>query len=183
MASGHETQTESMDAIAVRFKVSKAAVSKWRKAGCPARQQGRRFFFDPLEVAAWRERHRRGEGHGGRRARTQGRGTGTAGGNGAADLKQQLDLADLRKKLAAAEKAELELAERRGELVRRDEVEASQATRVAYARAVLMGEPAGLAPDLVDLVHRCKTKEKAIAKVEAALLKSRNRALRELAGG
>lgn len=174
--------------------VSRAALSKWtnkRRPAAPHRREGRRCFYNLVELERWRNEHGLGE-TGGYRTRAGAIGSSRApaakpdaGDDGEAspgDLKQQIGLADLRKKLAEAERKELELGELRGDLLRREDVERAQLERVSFAQAVLMGGPTNLAPDLVRTARRAATADDAVEPVERLLREWRDRALKELAG-
>jgi len=98
--------------------------------------------------------------------------TGKAGGDRDDDLRKQRLRAQIRKDIAQAERYEMELQIRRGELLDREDVEQGRLDRVAFARAVLLGGPARLAPDLVGL---------GVEEIEQQLSAWIDEALKELA--
>lgn len=159
--------------------VTQPTLGRWAKAGCPCIKVGRGRHWSEEAVRAWMAGVGRTGQRGGDMSLREGRGTdhrvaecSTSGGS-AGDLREQKLRAQIRKEIAQANKHELDVAKRRGQLLEREEVERQRVERVAHARAVLIGGPSNLAPDLVDLDAE---------QIERRLREWVHRALRELAG-
>ena len=112
--------------LAEAFAVSKSAVKYWTQEGCPVCREGRRVYFDPAEVAAWRK--------------SRGMDTQPGGGSGNPDL----DAARLRKENALADKYELQVARERGTLIVAETEYASHAENLAGIRDRMLMVPAAL---------------------------------------
>ena len=173
--------------------ISRPTLTRWCKVGCPHDRDGRLYLFDLEEVRQWMHAVGYGEGHGGdsseppltpeegqAAARAIQEDTPTLDPLSVENL-EEADLRELRhrhlvakvrKDVADAMRKELDLQVRRGELLDREEVEQGRLDRVSYARAVLLGGPARLAPDLVGL---------DVEGIEAQLSEWIDEALRELA--
>ena len=112
--------------LAEAFAVSKSAVKYWTQEGCPVCREGRRVYFDPAEVAAWRKS----------------RGMDTQPGNGAGS--PDFDAARLRKENALADKYELQVARERGTLIVAETEYARHAENLAGIRDRMLMIPAAL---------------------------------------
>ena len=121
---------------ASRFGVTPRTVRSWATEGAPHSRRGRAYLFDVAELAVWLDRNELGRGHGNYRS----------GAGGVGELSQQLLAAKVQQVLLDVQKRELQLAQVRGELLRREDVERGQLDRIAYAKAILVGGPASLAP-------------------------------------
>lgn len=160
--------------------VTQPTLGRWAKAGCPCIKVGRGRHWNVEAVRAWMAEVNRTGKRGGDMSLREGRGTdhrvaGAAApsSKAAGDLREQKLRAQIRKEIAQANKHELDVAKRRGQLLEREDVERQRVERVAHARAVLIGGPSNLAPDLVDLDAE---------RIERRLREWVHRALRELAG-
>lgn len=155
MSSSEIERTASTADVMARFDVTQPTVSNWTRDGCPHSRdgEGKRapFLFDLDEVSRWVKRERRSIVKASR--------DDSAESSEIATLELTHARAKCRKDLAAAEKAELELDKARGKLVDVEEVKQGQLDRIARARAVLLGIPSSLAPDLagesVEDIERC----------------------------
>ena len=134
-----------------RYTVKRPAISAWIEAGLPHERIGPgtrgELRFDLEEVAAWVKT----TGRAARRGR--GKKAGLTGQQNATLTTIEIEHAEakLRKDLAAAEKAEMELDRLHDRLLDADEVKQGHLDRIARAKAVLLGAPASLSPDLVGL--------------------------------
>lgn len=117
-------------------------VRKWPSQGCPLERRvvngTARPMFNPTAVKEWLAA----------RGGVKGRGRPSALDGAAGDVKERLALAELRKKLAQAERAEMDLAARKGKLLDAGEVEQGRLARIAIAKATLLSLPARVAPVL-----------------------------------
>ena len=156
-----------------RFNVSRPTVSSWVKAGCPHDKIKNRTFFNLKEVSLWVKQERRAlsDTGGGDHRSLKSKLGGLSEKDklvAATDIELAQARAKLRKDLAAAEKAELDLEERKGQLISREEMQLQVLAKIARARAVLLGGPGVLSQDttgdqehdeelLSDWVHRALT--------------------------
>ena len=181
--------------------VSRNTLGRWIAVGCPHEVQGRRKMVNVAEARRWKDLvggRQRGGDHplpltkaeglraaarvqdsepAPRKARTRKAATTSPPDDledlAPEELREVLTRAKVRKEIAQANKHELDVEVRRGDLLSKEEVERGRLERVAYARAVLLGGPSMLAPDLVSLdVESC----------EDRLREWVHRVLRELAG-
>jgi len=110
--------------------ISPVTLDRWVAAGCPLQERGKTsqgHKFNSAEVVKW-VRAREAEG--------------TRASDGDSDAKR-------RHAAASAELKELELAERRGEMIRVEDVVPIVADELANVRSRLMAMPGRLAPGLV----------------------------------
>lgn len=160
MSSAETDRTSSTADVMERFGVTQPTVSNWTRGGCPHSRdgEGRRapLLFDLDEVSRWVKKERR--------TVVKASQSDDSGTSELDLLEVQHARAKYRKDLAAAERSELELDKARGKLVDTEEVKQGQLDRIARARAVLLGIPSSLAPDLVgeDLVEIERTLTDAI---------------------
>lgn len=154
MAKNH--RKTSLKVVADHFSVTKATIGNWIRAGCPHDRPGGTPKsppkFDLDEVSVWVKKTGRRVRHGGD-SRSLAKRLNLDPGSEGESLTIEQAKAKLRKDLAAAEKAEMELERLRGELLDAEEVKQGQLDRIARARAVLLGGPASLAPDLEGLAQ------------------------------
>lgn len=148
----------SLKAAAKHFKVSTETVRNWMKdRGMPfykGEDRNDRVWISITEMSQWVRDMKREIKHGGDRrspAAIARRTGGEAAAQHLTTIEAQHAEAKLRKDLAAAQKAEIELARLEEKLLDAEDVKRGQLERIAHARAVLMGIPASVAPDLVDL--------------------------------
>jgi len=113
------TQKELAAAVGIHPKT----VRNWADAGMPRRPDG---LYSVRDVVAWRDA---------RKNATRRRAAPTAA-----------EKAETRRKIAAAELAELELAARRGELISRQEVEAGRVERLRLFRSALAAMVRSVSP-------------------------------------
>lgn len=157
MSDSTERTATSRD-LMDRFQVTRPTITSWIEAGCPHEREGEGsrapLRFDLDEVVQWVKTTGRTMRRGGDRRSLSFR-SGSDNQNGTNGTINQIELehaeAKLRKDLAAAEKAEMELDRLRDKLLDADEVKMGHLDRIARARAVLLGGPSSLAPDLVGL--------------------------------
>ena len=161
------TRTVTTKEVMEHFDVKAHTISGWINNGAPHTRIGAgkrgELRFDLAELSQWvrtagrkfrRGRGKKGPGSGGDRhslrakLERQGINPNSEAGLGALEIERQHAEAKLRKDLAAAEKAEMELERLRGQLLDAEDVKQGHLDRIARARAVLMGGPASLAPDL-----------------------------------
>jgi len=174
MADSKPAREATSKDVQARFDVQPPAVSRWVKAGCPHDKIKNRTFFNLDEVAAWVKVHRKnlGEVGGDRRSLSYRMEKGTRSEKEKLTAAQDIEMAQarakLRKDLAAAETAELKLEHMKGQLLSKEEVEQATLSKIARARAVLLGGPSVLAQDttgdqahdeslLKEWVHRALT--------------------------
>lgn len=146
-------QREAQEHFGVR---STSTWALWVDRGMPRTPRGRGFTYDPDAIAKWLAANPQP----------------TVGGDIATEELYKRERA--LKTAAQRELEELKLAEERGELLRRDEVEANQREAVTYTRARLLDLPASLAATLAD--------EHTPGGCEAILTKAIHDVLREFAG-
>lgn len=136
--------------------VTRATLDEWRRAGmpCDVEQGGdgrKRRLYHPPTIKAWlraQGNHKRADTIAGPEGSTA---PASDASRDVADVRADILRADLRRKLADAEKREHELAERRGIYLLASDVQAGRIRRIAALRASLCAIPARVA---AALAHR-----------------------------
>lgn len=164
--------------------VTRATLDEWRRAGMPCEvEQGgdgrKRRLYHPPTIKAWlrsQGNHKRADAIAGPEGAPAAPTSAVPGDDSRsyADLRMDVLRADLRRKLAGAEKLEHELAERRGTYLLASDVQAGRVRRIAALRASLCAIPARVA---ASLAHRDERH------VERALTEEIERTLRSYAEG
>ena len=136
-----------------KYGVTRPAISGWIEAGLPHDRLGEgtrgELRFDLEETAGWVRSTGRAMKRGRRSNLQRKLDQNPAASGDVARIELEHAEAKLRKDLAAAEKAEMELDTLRGKLLDAEEVKQGHLDRIARARAVFLGGPASLGPDLV----------------------------------